>query len=65
MSTEMRKDYLSVLVFLPDDVPDLDLLIITNVHIYEEICKEFSGRGMETMSLEALMKNAMVSNQCD
>lgn len=56
---------LSVPVFLPDDVPDLDLLIITNVHIYEEICKEFSGRGMETMSLEALMKNAMVSNQCD
>lgn len=50
---------LNVPVFLPDAVPELDLMIITNVHIYEEIWKEFSWKNMEIISLEMLIKCVM------
>lgn len=56
---------LNVPVFLPDRVPDLDLLIVTNVHIYEEISKGFNDMSLETVSLELLIKNAMSEKKRD
>lgn len=50
---------LDVPVFLPDEIPGLDLLVITNVHIYSEICGGLGGVDCEMISLELLVKNVL------
>ncbi|MCI8301115.1 MAG: hypothetical protein HFI69_12385 [Lachnospiraceae bacterium] len=46
---------LDIPVFLPDEIPELDLLIVTNIHIYDDIYDELCQSTDKIMSLESLI----------
>ncbi|NBH14510.1 hypothetical protein D3Z36_10075 [Lachnospiraceae bacterium] len=54
---DARSLKLDVPVFLPDEIPQLDLLVITNVHIYNEIHDALNHENIAMISLETLIKN--------
>lgn len=47
---------LSLPVFSPDDFPELDLVVVTNVHIFDEIKEVLCHRVNRIMSLEYLIE---------
>ena len=56
---DARSLKLNVPVFIPDEIPEIELLIVTNVHIFNEIYDELANKNLAIISLDTLIKNVM------
>lgn len=53
---------LDIPVFTPDQMPELELLIVTNVHIFNEIFEDLRRESTEIVSLETIIRKAFAES---